>query len=218
MHSFILFFFLLKAQQKDIIEYGRKNNYTERWWRQFLFEAVTSGSRAWFKSDKGNLIFLRSLKQSMFMWTSSWRSDCSSNKQPAKQNISASLTGRAGAGRNWTSRSLFRLLCSFSCQPVNCVSVKYKEIWCFNEVKINTTLSVSFLSNQGSTQAQTPSPCEGQQLHRDGEWSAWLQINPYCHHDCILLTHTNTPAVHSGSHNGANGYWLEIWVGLCVPK
>ena len=32
----------------------------------------------------------------------------------------------------------------------------------------------------------------------------------------IFCTHVQTHTVHLGSHNGANGYWLAIWVGLCV--
>lgn len=99
----------------------------------------------------------------------------------------------------------------------SCLSVEYKEI-CLNETELNTTLPLCLLSNQGPTQAQAPSPSEGRQLNRNGEWSARFQINPYCHHNYIPLTHTNTHTVHLDTHDGANGYWSEIRVGLRVPK
>jgi len=51
------------------------------------------------------------------------------------------------------------------------------------------------LSNQGPAEAQAPSSREGRQLDRDGERTAWLQINPYCHHDYIRVTHIHTHAL-----------------------
>lgn len=111
--------------------------------------------------------------------------------------------------------SICHVLCPLSCTTALFVQCK-KKIWCLNEAAINTALSLLlFFFLRGPPKHKPPPPVKaGSSTEmvsgRRGLGSIFIVAA------IIFCTHVQTHTVHLGSHNGANGYWLEIWVGLCV--